>query len=82
MHIIPVIACFLHFAATEDSLKARSSLETKCNVSQRMEGMTEDHEGMFVESMGRNHFRVFLTKWEKRGRPTGGAREKYGRGGK
>ncbi|CAH3173863.1 unnamed protein product [Porites lobata] len=35
----------------EDSLyiKARSSLETKCNVSQRMEGMTEDHEKPSIE---------------------------------
>ena len=30
--------------------------------------MTEDHEGIFVESMRRNHFFLFLTKWEKRGR--------------
>ncbi|CAH3029004.1 unnamed protein product, partial [Porites evermanni] len=28
----------------EDSRKARSSFETKCNASQRMESMTEDHE--------------------------------------
>ena len=70
LYTIPAIACFLHFVATEDSPKARSSLDTKCNASQRMEGMTEDHEGIFVESMRRNHFRVFLTKWEKRGRRT------------
>ena len=62
IHIIPAIACFLHFVATEDSLKARSSLETKCNASQRMESMTDDHEGTFVESMPRNHFCLFLTK--------------------
>ncbi|CAH3027126.1 unnamed protein product [Porites evermanni] len=36
-------ACFLHFRLTEDSLKARSSLETKCNASQR-KGMSEGHE--------------------------------------
>ena len=47
---------------------ARSSLETKCNTSQRMEGMSEDHEGILVESIPKNHFRLFSTKWEKRGR--------------
>ena len=62
IHIIPAIACFLHFVATEDSLKALSSLKTKCNVSQRMEGMTEDHEGIFVDIMPRNHLCLFLTK--------------------
>ena len=62
IHIIPAIACFLYFVATEDSLKAQSSLETKCNVSQRMEGMTEDHEGIFVDIMPRNHLFLFLTK--------------------
>ena len=62
IHIIPAIACFLHFVTTEDSLKAQSSLETKCNVSQRMEGMTEDHEGIFVDIMPRNHLCLFLTK--------------------
>ena len=67
-NIISPIACFLHFLATEDPLKARSSLESKCNASQRMESMTEDHEGIFVDSMRRNHFCVFLTKWAKRGR--------------
>ena len=45
--IIPAIACFLHFLATEDSLKARSSLESKCNASRRMESMT-DLEGIFL----------------------------------
>ena len=39
---------FSHFFATEDSRKARSSLETKCKASQRMEGMSEDHEGILV----------------------------------
>ena len=39
-HIIHAIAYFLHFVATEDSPKARSSL--------RMESMTDDHEGTFV----------------------------------
>ena len=62
IHIIPAIACFLHFVATEDSLKVRSSLKTKCNVSQRMEGMTENHEGIFVDIMPRNHLCLFLTK--------------------
>ena len=64
--IIPSIACFLHFLATEDPLKARSSLES--NASERMESMTEDHEGIFVYSTRRNHFNLFLTKREKRGR--------------
>ena len=59
---------FSHFFSTEDSRVARSSLETKCNTSQRMEGMSEDHEGILVESIPKNHFRLFLTKWEKRGR--------------
>ena len=59
---------FSHFFATEDSRKVRSSLETKCNASQRMEGMSEDHEGILVESIPKNHFRLFLTKLEKRGR--------------
>ena len=59
---------FSHFFATEDSRKARSSLETKCNASQKMEGMSEDHEGILVESIRKNHFRLFLTKWERRGR--------------
>ena len=67
-HIIPAIACFLHFVVTEDSLKVRSSLETECNASERMEGMTEDLEGISVNSMRRNHFCLFLTKWEKGGR--------------
>ena len=67
-NIISTIACFLHFLATGDSLKARSSLESKCNASQRMESITGDHEGIFVDSMRRNHFCVFLTKWAKRGR--------------
>ena len=62
IHIIPAIACFLHFVTTEDSLKAQSSLKTKCNVSQRMEGMTEDHEGIVVDIMPRNHLCLFLTK--------------------
>ena len=66
--MIPAIACFLHFVATEDSLKVRSSLETECNASERMEDMTEDLEGIFVNSMRRNHFCLFLTKWEKGGR--------------
>ncbi|XP_073237499.1 uncharacterized protein [Porites lutea] len=35
---------------SEDSLKAGSSLETKCNASQRMEGMTEDHEETSLSS--------------------------------
>ena len=30
--------------------------------------MTDDHEGIFVESMRRNNFCLFLTKWEKHGR--------------
>ena len=77
IHIIPA-ACFLHFVATEDSLKARSSLETKCNVSQRMEGMTEDHEGIFVDIMPRNHLCLFLTKWEKRRRRTRGRKNRDG----
>ena len=59
---------FSHFFSTEDSRVARSSLETKCNTSQRMEGMSEDHEGILVESIPKNHFRLFSTKWEKRGR--------------
>ena len=59
---------FSHFFSTEDSRKARSSLETKCHASQRMEAMSEDHEGILVESIPKNHFRLFLTKWEKRGR--------------
>ena len=59
---------FSHFFATEDSRKVRSSLETKCNASQRMEGMSEDHEGILVESIPKNHFRLFLTKLEKHGR--------------
>ena len=59
---------FSYFFATEDSRKARSSLETKCNASQKMEGMSEDHEGILVESIPKNHFRLFLTKWERRGR--------------
>ena len=67
-HIIPAITCFLHFVATEDSPKARSSLETKCNASQWMESMTEDFEGIFVDSMRRNHLSLFLTKCEKCGR--------------
>ena len=46
----------------------RSSLETKYNASQRMEGMTEDHQRIFVDSMPRNHFCLFLTEWEERGR--------------
>ena len=71
-HIIPAIACFLHFVAAEDSLKARSSLESKCNASQRMEAMTDDHEGIFVDSKRRNHFCLFLTKCEQHG----GARER------
>ena len=35
-----------------------------------MEGMTEDHEGIFVDIMPRNHLCLFLTKWEKRRRRT------------
>ena len=66
--LIPVIACFLHFVATEDSLKARSSLGSMCNASQRMEGMTDDHEGIFADSMCRtDQFSLFLTKWERHG---------------
>ncbi|KAM7440860.1 hypothetical protein ABFA07_010029 [Porites harrisoni] len=57
-------------SSTEDSLNARSSLETKCNASQRMEGVTEDHEGIFVDSMRRNHLCLFLTKWERREKRT------------
>ena len=53
IHIIPAIACFLHFVTTEDSVKTRSSLGSKCNASQRMESMTDDHEGIFVDSMRR-----------------------------
>ena len=60
---------FSHFFSTEDSCVARSSLETKCNTSERMEGMSEDHEGILVESIPKNHFRLLSTKWEKRGRP-------------
>ena len=30
--------------------------------------MSEDHEGILVESIPKNHFRLFSTKWEKRGR--------------
>ena len=67
-HIIPAIACFLHFVATEDSPKARSSFETKCNAIQRMESMTGDHEGIFVDSTCRNHFSLFLTACEKLGK--------------
>ena len=67
-YLIPAIACFLHFITTEDSSKARSSFETKCNAFQWMESMTEDHEGIFVDSMRRNHFSLFLTKCEKCGR--------------
>ena len=33
------------FFSTEDYPKARSSLETKREASQRAEGITEDHEG-------------------------------------
>ena len=66
--LIPVIACFLHFVATEDSLKARSSLGSMCNASQRMEGMTDDHEGIFADSVCRtDQFSLFLTKWERHG---------------
>ena len=32
--------------------------------------MTENHEGIFVESMSRNHFCPFLTKWKTHGRRT------------
>ena len=78
IHIIPAIACFLHFVATEDSLKAWSSLKTKCNVSQRMEGMTEDHEGIFVDIMPRNHLCLFLTKWDKRRRCARGGKNRDG----
>ena len=81
--MIPAIACFLHFVATEDSPKARSSFETKCNAFLRMESMTDDHEGTFVDSTRRNHFCLFLTKREKREREqkieTGGERENAGR---
>ena len=41
-----------------------------------MESMTEDHEGIFVESMRRNPFFLFLTKWEKRGRRATGRETK------
>ena len=67
-YMIPAIAYFLHFVATEESPRARSSFETKCNAFQRMESMTEDLEGIFVDGMRRNHFSLFLTKCEKRGR--------------
>ena len=36
---------FVHFVSAEDYPKARSSLETKREASQRAEGITEDHEG-------------------------------------
>ena len=29
-----------------------------------MEGMTDDHEGIFEESLRKNHFRLFLTSAE------------------
>ena len=32
--------------------------------------MTDDHEGIFVESMPRDDFCLFLTKWKKHGRST------------
>ena len=43
-----------------------------------MEGMTEDHEGIFVDIMPRNHLCLFLTKWEKRRRRTRGRKNRDG----
>ena len=37
---------FVHFVSTEGYPKARSSLETKREASQRVEGVTEHHEGI------------------------------------
>ena len=44
-----VTACSVHFVSTEDSLKARSSLETKRKAIQRTKSITADHEGIVAD---------------------------------
>ena len=53
-----ITTCFrsAHFVLTEDSLKARSSLEIKSKAFQRTEGMTQDLKGIFVCSMSSSQF--------------------------
>ena len=53
-----------YFVLSEDSLKARSSLETNRKASQKTEGMTVDLKGIFVCNMGSSHFCLLLPKRE------------------